>query len=320
MNQLQTAAKIIVTDCLSVKPEETVLVVVDKPLKKIGQAIFKAAEEVEAEVVLTEMLPRQNHGEEPPKVVAEAMKEAEVVIMPTSKSLSHTKARIEACKQGARAATLPTITEEIMNRTLTADYEAISNRSRLLAEKLTAAEKAQVTAPNGTEITCSLQERAGHADTGIYHQAGEFGNLPAGEAYIAPLEGTSEGKFVIDGSIAGAEAGTEDIELIVEAGYVVEINGGQAAAKLREMVGSYGKEAYNIAELGIGTNDQAKLTGNVLEDEKVMGTVHIAIGDNSTIGGEISVSSHLDGIIEQPTVKLDGDVIMKEGELIVNAE
>jgi leucyl aminopeptidase (aminopeptidase T) len=240
------------------------------------------------------------------------MKQADVVIMPTTKSLSHTTARIEATGAGARAVTLPTITTDIMQRTLNADYEVIKERSIKLAEKLTEAKTAKITAPNGTDLELVLESRSGHADTGIYQQSGEFGNLPAGEAYIAPVEGTVKGKLVVDGSMSGAKVGSEEIELIIEEGSVVEINGKQAASDLQDMIAPYGQAAKNIAELGIGTNDQAQLSGNILEDEKVWGTAHVAIGDNSTMGGNIEVASHLDGIIEEPTIILDGQVIINK--------
>ena len=318
MTKLNEAARIIIEDCLAVEAKEEVLIIFDNPLRKIAQVIFKAAKDVNAEVMMVEMLKRDNHGAEPPATITQAMKEADVVIMPTTKSLSHTTARVEACKSGTRAVTLPTITEDIMQRTLRADYEAIKERSDKLAKKLTAATKAEITAPNGTNLELVLKNRSGHSDTGIYHQPGDFGNLPAGEAYIAPLEGKANGKFVVDGSMSGAEVNQEEIELIVEEGYVTEINGTKAADDLIEMIGPYGEDAKNIAELGIGTNDQAQLIGNILEDEKVMGTVHVAIGDNSAMGGNIEVASHLDGIIKSPTVSLDGELIMEDGELIIS--
>ena len=316
MSELEKAAQIVVKDCLAVESEEEVLIIVDQLRQKIGEAIYKAAQGLGAEVMLVKMLERDSHGAEPPLTIAEAMKEADVVIMPTTKSLSHTSARVEACKSGARAVTLPGITAEMMKRTLNADYKKIKERSEKLAKQLSAAQKARITAPNGTDLELILEERKGHPDTGIYHQPGDFGNLPAGEAYIAPVEGKANGKFVVDGSMSGAEVHTEEIELIVEDGFVTEVKGEQAAQELEGMIAPYGEEARNIAELGIGTNDQAQLVGNILEDEKVMSTVHVAIGDNSTMGGNVEVASHLDGIIEEPTLELDGRIIMKQGQII----
>lgn len=314
MSNLKEAAEIIVKDCMAVADDETIMVITDKPLRKIGQTIFTAAKEVANEAILTEITPRANHGAEPPATIANLMQQVDVVVMPTSKSLSHTNARKAANDAGVRAATLPAITEETMVRTLTADYGAIKERSKKVAEVLDEGKKAHLITEAGTDLKMSLEERSGHPDTGIYHQPGDFGNLPAGEAYIAPLEETAEGKVVIDGAMSGLGVLDKPVTLIVEGGYVVDIQGGKEAAELTELVDQYGKQARNIAELGIGTNDQAILTGKVLEDEKVMSTAHVAIGDNSAFGGKIEVESHLDGIINQPTLKVDDRVIMKEGE------
>ncbi|MBM7623181.1 aminopeptidase [Sporohalobacter salinus] len=314
MSKLKEAADIIVNDCMAIKGDETVLIIVDKPLRKIGQTILTVAKEVAEEAILTEITSRDNHGVEPPACIANLMQQVDVVVMPTSKSLSHTKARKAANKAGARAATLPAITEDIMVRTLNADYKAIGERSEHVAKLLDKGTKAHLTTELGTDITMSLRKRGGNPDTGIYHETGVFGNLPAGEAFIAPLEGTAEGKVVVDGTMSGLGVLDEPFTLVIEDGYVVDIQGGKEADELSEILEKYGKKAKNIAELGIGTNDQATLSGNVLEDEKVMGTVHLAIGDNSAFGGEVEVESHLDGIIKQPTLKIDGEIIMKKGE------
>jgi leucyl aminopeptidase (aminopeptidase T) len=163
----------------------------------------------------------------------------------------------------------------------------------------------------------SLAGRTGNADTGVYHNPGDFGNLPAGEAYIAPLEGTANGVFVVDGAMAGAGHLGERIKINVRDGYATDIEGGAAAAALQQMIDPLGRLARNIAELGIGTNEKARITGTVLEDEKVMGTIHIALGDNSHMGGTVAVPSHLDGIVLAPTVVVDGVTIMESGKLIL---
>jgi len=174
-----------------------------------------------------------------------------------------------------------------------------------------------VTTALGTDITMSLEGRQCHEDHGIVRNPGEFTNLPAGEAYLAPVEGTARGRIVVDGSAAGVGIVKQPITLIVEAGYATEITGGAEADKLKEITAEFGKDGRNIAELGIGTNDKAILTGLVLEDEKVMGTVHIAIGDNASMGGKVSVPSHLDLVIKAPTLLLDGREIIKDGKLLV---
>ncbi len=152
----------------------------------------------------------------------------------------------------------------------------------------------------------------------MYHKKGESGNLPTGETYNAPIEGTTNGIFVVDGSMAGLGLiGDVNIKIEVKDGFAVKITGGRPAKKLNDMLDAVGKGARNIAEFGIGTNDSAKLSGILLEDEKVMGTVHLALGNNITMGGTFNVPIHLDGIIKKPTVYLDDKLLMKSGKLLI---
>ena len=317
MSGLREAALVAVRDCMGAKPGETLLVVMDSGTRNVGCALHQAAVEIGCEAMAIEMIQRRSHGEEPPAPVATIMKHVDIVLAPTSKSISHTRARAVACAAGARCATLPGITEDCMARTLGADYAAVGARSRKYADVLTRGATVRITNGEGTDITMSLAGRAGNPDTGVYHSPGDFGNLPAGEAYIAPLEGTANGIFVVDGAMAGAGYLGERIKIHVRDGYAAEIEGSAAAAALQEMVSPLGLPARNIAELGIGTNEKAMITGTVLEDEKVMGTIHIALGDNSHMGGTVAVPSHLDGIVLAPTVVVDGVTIMDSGKLIL---
>jgi leucyl aminopeptidase (aminopeptidase T) len=316
MSDLSTSALIAVRECMGARPGETVLVIMDEGTRTVGTALFVAARSLGCEAMVLEMIPRQRNGEEPPAAIADIMKRVDVVLAPTSKSLSHTKARHDACDAGARVATLPGITEDCMARTLSADYSKVGQKSRKYAAILTEGEVARITTPAGTDITMSIRGREGRPDTGIYRNRGEFGNLPAGEAYIAPVEGTANGVIVVDGAMAGIGITENPITLEVRDGLVTRILGGPAARQLEDLIAPLGAPARNIAELGIGTNDRARLTGRVLEDEKVMGTIHLAIGDNSHFGGKVAVPSHLDGIILSPTLVIDGKSVMVNGELV----
>jgi leucyl aminopeptidase (aminopeptidase T) len=178
--------------------------------------------------------------------------------------------------------------------------------------------KIRVTSPGGTDITMPIGGRTAHASSGLFRQAGQWGNLPTGEAYLAPLEGVSNGTVVVDGSMAGIGVVSEPIRITVKHGFATEITGGAEAKKLIELLEPHGKDARTVAEFGIGTNDKAILTGKIIEDEKVMGTIHIAFGDNKSMGGSVRVASHLDGLVKQPNVWFDGREIMRNGEFIVD--
>ena len=313
MDKLLKAAQVAVNNCLAVKKGESVLVITDLPERKIGYALWEAAKEAGSEAMLLEILPRSSNGEEPPEAVAKFMKDFDVLIIPTSKSMSHTKARRDACEAGARCATLPGILEDTMQRTLNADYHEIAKRSIKLAEIVSQGRVAKVTTPAGTEITMSLEGRECHADTGLVHNPGDFSNLPAGEAYIAPVEGSANGIIMVDGAMVGKVK--TPIKIVVKDGFATQITGDRSAEELEKILEPFGQPGRNIAELGIGTNHKAQIVGSVLEDEKVMGTVHMALGDNKSMGGNVSVPSHLDGILLKPTLWIDDKKIMEDGEL-----
>ena len=310
---LEEAAQIAIRQCMAVKKNENVLIIVDQANCRIGQSLFNEARKVGAEVVLMEMTPRLNDGNEPPLLVAEAMKSADVILIPTSKSLSHTSARMEASEKGARIATLPGITAEMMVRTLCADYKNIAKLSQKIANILNKGKIAHLTTPAGTDLTMNIEGRIAEADTGLNDFTGAFSNLPAGEAYVSPKEGTSQGTLVIDGAMGGIGVLTEPIKMTVKNGLVTNIFGNEQAEKLQKLLSAHGKDAFNIAELGVGTNDKAIITGKILEDEKVLGTVHVALGNNIGFGGNVSVPIHLDGILMNPTLEVDGKIIIKDG-------
>ncbi len=313
MDKLFKAAQVAISNCLVVKKGESVLVITDQPERKIGYAFWEAAKEVNAEAMLLEIIPRSSNGEEPPEAVAKFMKGFDVLIIPTSKSMSHTIARREACEAGARCVTLPGILEDTMERTLNADYQEIARRSIKLAELVNQGKVAKVTTPAGTDITMSIEGRECHADTGLVHNPGDFSNLPAGEAYIAPMEGTANGIIMVDGAMVGKVK--KPIQIVVKDGFATEITGDKSADELEKILEPFGQPGRNVAELGIGTNHKAQIVGSVLEDEKVMGTVHMALGDNKSMGGNVSVQSHLDGILLKPTLWIDDKKIMEDGNL-----
>jgi len=318
MDQLKKAGEIALRDCMAVKKGERVLIITDEPARKIGYALWEGAKEMGAEAIFTEIITPRSNGEEPPEPIAELMKLVDVILIPTSKSLSHTDSRREASKAGVRIATLPGITEDMMTRTLNADYKEIAKKSDILAEIISKASNIRITSEKGTDINLAVEGRYGHSDTGLNHNPGDFSNLPAGEAYVAPMEGKSEGVIVFDGSMAGVGILKDEvINVKVEEGYATEITGGAGAEKLYSIMEPFGKLAFNLAELGIGTHDKALITGEVLEDEKVIGTVHIAFGDNKSMGGIIRVASHLDGVIIEPTVIVDGETIMDKGKFLI---
>ena len=316
MTDLSGAAASALEDCLALKPGEALVVVADPGTRTIAEVLVATGRGRGAETVLVEMSERENNGTEPPPAVAAAMAACDVLIAPTTKSLSHTEARRAANATGARVATMPGITEEMMARTMSADFASLRPRSREVARLLTEGSEVRIETAAGTDLTLGIEGRTGISDDGDLSQPGAFGNLPPGEAFLAPVEGTTNGRLVIDGTMWPVGRLSEPLVFEVAGGYVTEMSG-RHAGDVRAVLEKHGREAFAVAELGIGTNDAAQLTGNVLEDEKILGTIHVALGDNHTFGGTIRVSSHQDGIVLAPTLSIDGTTILEAGQLLV---
>jgi leucyl aminopeptidase (aminopeptidase T) len=313
MSDLQRAVETVVGPCLGVQAGEDVVIVVDRSTQALGAALRDAAAALGAEPVMTVMEPRSVDGEEPPAAVAAALSAARVFIAPTRRSLSHTRARKAASDAGARGATLPGVTEDMLARLMACDFPTMAARSRAVAELLTEADTARVTCPRGSDFTVDLSGRGGIADDGDLSAEGAFGNLPCGEGFVSPLSG--EGTLVAS-TLASLGLPDEPVRLTVRDGNLAEASGewGARWAALMDAAGPLGR---NLAELGVGTNERATLTGNILEDEKMLGTVHVAFGASAGIGGTVAVPIHLDCLIADATLDVGGTRVLDAGAFVL---
>lgn len=301
-------------NCLGLKEKETFLVVADDEKKELAEALYEAGKSIGAEAMLTVMRERSRSGEEPPAAIAAAMASAQVVVCVTRHSLTHTRARKEAAAAGARLATMPGITEDMfLEGAIAADYTEVKALTEKVTERLTGARQVRIE-KDGRSLTFSIAGRSGVPSTGMYLEPGQSGNLPSGEAYIAPAEGTASGQIVADGSVAGIGKLSSPLLLTIEQGRLVRAEGGVEADKLLRMLGD--GDGRQLAEFGIGTNDKARITGVVLEDEKVYGTIHVAFGSNHTFGGTVDAGVHIDCVVVGPDVYLDDVPVMEKGRLL----
>jgi leucyl aminopeptidase (aminopeptidase T) len=302
---LRAPAETAVHDCLGLQPEESCLVVTDDGCERVGEAVHGVASAVTEDAAVVRYPPGDQHGEEPPAPVAAAMTGADVVFAPTTRSLSHTRARTAANEAGARVATLPGITDAVFRTGLDADYGTIADTCRRLSDDLAGAETVRITDDRGTDLVVEPGDREWREDTGVVHERGGMTNLPAGETFVSPA--TAEGRYVVDGTMMPHGRLTEPVEFTVEDGLVTEISDPEVRAAVEAAADEVGEAAYNLAELGVGANHAVtELVGSVLLDEKAAGTVHVAIGDDAGIGGDVEAPIHLDGILTDPTVHVDG--------------
>ncbi len=321
MIELMRGSRVAVETCLGVKADEAVLIVTDYERQLIAEALAAAVQSLSGDPVITTMRPRLRNAEEPPPSVAAAMCAVQVAFLVTTRSLSHTSAREEATKAGVRLASMPGITAEMMKAGgMTADYHQVAEISQRVTEALIGKSEVVIETALGTRLRLGQAGRqvAQPPDTGLYRNPGEWGNLPAGEAYIAPLETEADGTFIVDGSLAQIGIPDQPVRLEFQGGRIVQIDGGQAAARLRALLADLNDpRAYVVAEFGIGTNPAARFVGITVEDEKILGTAHVAIGRNTGFGGTNMAPIHLDFITTRPTVRADGQTIMRNGQLTV---
>jgi leucyl aminopeptidase (aminopeptidase T) len=306
---LRKPAETAIEQCMNLQEGESCAIVTDDECKAIAEALYDVATDITEETTVLRYPPGDLHGEEPPGAVASAITAADVVLAPTTKSLSHTTARVEATEASARMATLPGITDGVFLMGLDADYDSIRQECEQMLAQVEDAEEIRVTSPQGTDITFQPGDRAWRADTGIVHEPGEFSNLPAGEVFVSPETGT--GTVVVDGTMMPhGRLDDRTITFEAEDGTITHIDDDAVREQVEEAAAAVGDDAYNLAELGIGTNIAVTdLVGSVLLDEKAGGTVHVAIGDDHGIGGDVEAPVHLDGILTEPTVFADGDQV-----------
>ena len=313
MTDLDQAVRTVVERCLAVQSGENVLIVCDPTRVDIGTALLDAANAAGADPVLSILPPKPERGTEPPPTIAAAFAACEVFLAPCLPSLSHTTARKQANEAGARGATLPGSTIPMLERLMTGDFEAMASRSQRVAELLTQADKAHFTCPRGSDMRFDLTNREGISDDGLLTQSGDFGNLPPGEGFISPSGGN--GHFVAR-TIGHFGLAEDEVTLTVEDGRLTEATGSLGVQLVAHLT-SYGEDGRHLAELGVGTNERAQLTGNLLEDEKLLGTVHIAFGASAGIGGTVSIPVHEDCVVLEPTLTIGDTTVIEQGRFVL---
>jgi aminopeptidase len=255
------------------------------------------------------------------KIVLDGRESAvDVIIAMANNSTSHTRFRALANAAGARFASLPNFDPEMFFTSMRVDWRLLAERTARLADAVNEAVEITVECPNGTRMRFDKRGRTAKGDDGLLTASGSFGNLPAGEVYLAPLEGTSEGIMVLE--YAPTRKLAAPLELVIRGGMAAEIRGDEPHRKRLEDKFAESEKNRNIAELGIGTNDRATRPDNILEAEKILGTIHIALGDNTGFGGAVSTPFHEDYVFYQPTMTAfseDGTsrVILKGGKLLL---
>ncbi|MBR79699.1 MAG: hypothetical protein CMA88_02815 [Euryarchaeota archaeon] len=319
-------ARSVVRTCLQIRREEDVLVITDPETSEIGQALYEEAARVTDRILLVMMPPTQKPGKEPPLPVADIMRKNRVVIIATKDSLTHTRARQQATKEGARIVSMPGISRRVFESGgMTADYNALQREISGLRSLFRRRRAVRVVSDSGTDVEFQIGGRWVLEDNGICNRPQQVSNLPAGKVFVLPKEGSMNGKIVIGGSWEG-DLLSEPISFEVKDGLVTDVTGGEAAEGIKSVYnlardglrGSKRDLVWTVAEFGFGMNPKATyLVGNKVEDLVVRGSAYFGFGDNTHLGGSARVGLHLRGVIRSPEVTLEDVTIMSEGKLSI---
>ncbi len=309
-----------VKQCAAVKEGEHVVIACDTNKIRLAEAIAAAAYAVGGIPTITVFTPTGAHGAQVPKPVVGACAESDVFFLPTTWSMTHTDARIEAIKNGARGTTMCEVTEDCLcTGGILADYEENDRVARKLGAIIAEGKKIRMTSTGGTDLEAEITDRPVQYETGLFREPGQFAALPNSELNISPIEGTTEGIIVGDVRPMGFGILREEpVTIEIKSGEVANITGGKAADYLNETLKAFDdRTAYNLAEFAVGLNPASRAYATNLEDLGKLGFGHHGIGSNYAIGGNIAAPCHIDVIYSQATLEIDGQVILDKGDIPV---
>ena len=308
------------TQCAAVKPGENVVIACDTNKMRLAEALAAAAYAVDGLPTIVAFPPTGAHGRQVPKAVVGACARSDVFFFPTCWSMTHTDARIEAIKNGARGSTMCEVTEDCLcTGGILADYEECDRMGRKLGAVIAEGQTIRMTSSAGTDLSGKITGRPVQYETGLFREPGQFGSLPNSELNIAPIEGTTEGVIVVDIRVMGyGVLREESVTITVKGGLIAEVTGGRAAEYLKTTLESFDdKSAYNLAEFGLGLNPMSRIGATNQEDLGRLGFGHHGIGSNYAIGGEGAAPCHIDVIYSNARLEIDGKPILDQGNLLI---
>jgi hypothetical protein len=297
--------------CAGVRPEERCLILADTRSKReIVQDMSIVLRALGASVVTVEFEPVDLPGDEPPGTAAAAMFEADVIFELTSNFAGSSPARVQACERGARYLTVPALTSATLRPggPFHTDFLAGGERARRLADVFDAADEFRLTSSLGTDLRGKFAGRAGRPLWGVATEPGTYAAPPDIEVGAAPVEGTANGRVVVDGSVLFLGPGqlTTPIDLRFEHGLLVDCDGPDAWRLNDALDRSNDERMRNLAEVSIGLNPLSRPGGAPLELEGIVGGAHVALGNNIPYGGSVAARSHIDCVLLRADLELDG--------------
>lgn len=310
---MEDGARLILRSSAALREKERVLILADQDTRAVGEAFLAAAKSLGTDPVLLTITPRLHDGEEPPELVSLAMESADLILLVTRTSLTHTHARRQANRAGARVISIPGITGDMLaSGGLATDWSQIHEVVRRTARRLRAGKQVHLASASGTDLTFSVEGRDWIAeDTGLCARKGAFTTLPAGELFVAPVETSAEGRLVAD--LYFDEPLLEPATAVLKDGHATRILG---AAKAVHTMNLGGREGRTLSRFGFGLNPRARATGPHLEAEKALGCATLGFGENLSIGGRVHADVQVECILSEVSVTVDGHAIIEKGRLV----
>ena len=310
---MEDGARLILRTSAALREKEKLLVLVDRETKGVAEAFLAAARSLGADPVVLTIVPRDKDGDEPPEIATTAMESADLIVLATRKSLTHTHARRQANRAGARVISIPGITDDMLSAGgLAADWSEIHEVVRRVARRLRNARQVHLASSSGTDLTFSVAGREWIVeDTGLCSRRGAFTTLPAGELIIAPVEASAEGRLVAD--VYFDEPLIEPVTAILREGHATKIVG---ASKAVHAMNAGGRDARTLGRFGFGLNARARASGPHVEAEKALGCASLGFGDNVAFGGRIACGVHVEAILSEVSVAVDGQAVVEKGHLL----
>jgi leucyl aminopeptidase (aminopeptidase T) len=318
MGNPKQACRVLLTTCSNCQKHENILFVTDMTSLEVALTMWKAAKDFPNKSMIM-MGERTMHGQEPTAAVSSAMMASDIIFGCTKFSLMHSEARRQAVKSGARFVNMVDYNMSMLDDGgLMTDFY----KQGVLADKIAAdlvGDYIRITSLSGTDLTARISKRPACPQYARSLQKGTSSSPPDIECAIAPIEDTSKGLLIIDGSIPHPDLGLirDVIVLTLDQGRITNIEGGQQAQVLKSILESFNDpNAYVLGEIGIGLNDKCSLNGRMLEDEGCLGTVHFGFGSNTSFFGSNTCNYHLDMVIRKPSVSVDDICILDQGTIV----
>ena len=313
------------THVLGVKPGEHLLIVTDEHRIEIGNAFYEAGEKLGMQGRLFVLGDTERPLMDLPHDLKRALDGAQVMVSVFVGYPEETPFRVKllktAASSGVRTGHGPGISDDMMTEgAMRVDFRDLADIGDRLVDDLKGATRAHLTSPAGADIWFSTTGRVFESDVRI--PPGKFGNLPNGEVRVAPLETDARGTLVCDSTIGDLGKVTAPVSIEVVDGRIASISGDDAGliTRIQELT-SVDEEASLVGELGIGINPAARVIGNMLEDEKAVGTVHVAFGNNTEMGGTNGSRTHRDFHLLLPTLTIEFEdgrtkTVVRDGKLV----